>query len=63
VNLNTTAYQSTQGFDRMRNAVSINQKLTPTLSVEAGYLNQYGFVRRGDDTMDHAATLSIGLSL
>lgn len=63
VNLKTTSFQRTEGFDRMRNAVSLNTKLSPKLSLEAGYLNQYGFVRNGDDTIDHVATVNLGLSL
>jgi hypothetical protein len=63
INLKTTSFQRTEGFDRMRNAVSLSRKLSPKLSLEAGYLNQYGFVRNGDDTMDHVATVNLGLSL
>lgn len=63
VNLNTASFQRTEGFDRMRNAVSLNTKLSPKLSLEAGYLNQYGFVRNRDDTIDHVATVNLGLSL
>lgn len=60
VNLNTTNFQRTEGVDRMRNMVAVSTKLNKTLSAEVGYLNQYGFVRAGDDTIDHIATLSLG---
>ena len=33
------------------------------MGVEGGYFNQYGFVRHGDDTMDHVATVALSLSL
>ncbi len=63
LNLNTTRFQRTEGFDRMRNSIGINTALAKRLSLEAGYLNQYGFVRDRDDTIDHAATVSLSLSL
>ncbi|HXG98798.1 MAG TPA: DUF2490 domain-containing protein [Sphingomicrobium sp.] len=63
VNLNTTGFQRTEGFDRMRNLIAVNTSLAKSLSVEAGYLNQYGFVRDGDDTIDHVASLALSLSL
>ena len=63
VNLNTTPFQRQDGFDRMRNLVSISTPLTKSLNGEAGYMNQYGFVRGGDDTVDHAAYFAVSLSL
>jgi hypothetical protein len=63
VNLNTTPFQKTSGLDRMRNAIAITTPLGKTLNLEAGYLNQHGFVRGGEDTSDHAATISLSLSL
>jgi hypothetical protein len=45
VNLNTTGFQRVEGADRMRNMVAITTKLNKTIGLEAGYLNQYFFVR------------------
>ncbi|PKB25189.1 uncharacterized protein DUF2490 [Novosphingobium kunmingense] len=59
VNLNTTAFQRVEGYDRMRNAVSIAVPLNKQIGIEVGYLNQLGVVRRGPDNMDHAATVAI----
>lgn len=63
VNLKSTSFQRRNGVDRMRNLIGVNRRLSPKLSLEGGYLNQYGFVRNGDDTVDHVASLSLGLSL
>ena len=63
VNLNTTAFQKQGGPDRMRNFIGINTPLTDRLSAEIGYLNQHGFVRGDEDTSDHAASISLSLSL
>jgi hypothetical protein len=62
VNLNTTTFQRTSGADRMRNLVAVTTKLNKTISLEGGYLNQYGFVRDGDDTIDHIAHLAVSTS-
>jgi hypothetical protein len=63
VNLNTTTFQKQDGIDRMRNLFSISTPLTKSLNGEAGYMNQYGFVRHGDDTVDHAAYFAVTLNL
>ena len=63
INLNTTAFQARTGIDRMRNLIAISTPLTKTISMEAGYLNQHGFVRNGEDTSDHVASVSLSLSL
>lgn len=63
INLNTTSFQRTEGLDRMRNLIAINTPLTKAISLEAGYLNQHGFVRDGEDTSDHVASVSLNLSL
>ena len=63
VNLKNTSFQRTDGFDRMRNLVAVSTPISKKLSLEAGYLNQYGFIRDGDDLIDHAASFSLGLSL
>jgi hypothetical protein len=63
VNFNTTTFQRARGLDRVRNLVTISTPLTKTLTAEAGYMNQYGFVRRGEDTSDHVAYFAMSLSL
>jgi len=63
VNLNTTSFQKQDGLDRMRNFIGINTPVTKTVSAEFGYLNQHGFVRHGEDTSDHVASVSLSLSL
>jgi hypothetical protein len=63
INLNTTSFQKTEGLDRMRNLIAISTPLTKTMTLEAGYLNQHGFVRNGEDTSDHVASVSLSLSL
>ena len=63
VNLNRTPFQGQRGIDRMRNAVVLNIPMSSAVSIESGYLNQHAFVRGGEDVSDHAATLSLSLSL
>ena len=63
VNLNRTQFQKQDGLDRMRNFIGINTPVTKSLSAEFGYLNQHGFVRHGEDTSDHVASVSMTLSL
>ncbi len=62
-NLNTTAFQRKPGLDKIRNLVTISTPLTKTLTGEAGYMNQHGFVRGGPDTSDNIAYFSLALSL
>jgi len=62
-NLNRNSFQKQSGLDRMRNLVSISTPLGKTLTGEAGYLNQHGFVRGGGDTSDHVAYFALSLSL
>lgn len=62
LNLNTTAFQQQDGLDRMRNLIAINTPLLKNFTAEIGYLNQYGFVRGGEDTSDHVASLSLTAS-
>jgi hypothetical protein len=60
IDLNTTVFQRTGGYERMRNGASVTVPLDKRLSLEAGYLNQHGFVRDGPDTSDNV--LNLGLS-
>lgn len=59
LNLNTTAFQQQDGLDRMRNLIAVNTLLVQNVTMEVGYLNQYGFVRGGEDTIDHIASLAL----
>lgn len=63
INLKNTTFQKTNGVDRMRNLIAISTPISKTLSLEAGYLNQHGFVRHGEDTVDHVASASLTLNL
>lgn len=62
LNLNTTSFQSTTGLDRLRSAVSLTVPLSGAVKLEAGYLNQHRFVRRGEDRGDHALTAALALA-
>ena len=62
-NLNTTPFQKQSGLDRVRNLVTVSTPLTKTLTGEAGYMNQDGFVRGGPDTSDNIAYFGLSLSL
>ena len=62
INLNNTAFQSTDGLERLRTAASLTFPMSKKVKLEAGYLNQHRFVRSGPDTDDHVLTASIGLS-
>jgi hypothetical protein len=63
LDLNRTSFQRTAGLDRVRNLITISTPLSKSVTGEAGYLNQYGFVRRGEDTSDHVAYFAVSLSL
>lgn len=62
INLNSTAFQRHSGLDRVRNLITVSTPLTRTVSVEAGYMNQHGFVRGGPDTSDNVAYLGVAAS-
>lgn len=62
-NLNRMAFQKQSGLERVRNLVTISTPLTKSLSGEIGYMNQYGFVRRGPDTSDNIAYFGLSLNL
>lgn len=63
INFNTTSFQRQSGLDRMRNLVSISAPIGKSVNGEFGYLNQYGFVRHGEDTSDHVAYFALSMSL
>ena len=58
-NLNTTSFQKVDGLDRMRTFIGVNTPLVKHLALEAGYLDQHGFVRNGPDTDDHVLSVSL----
>jgi uncharacterized protein DUF2490 len=61
-NLNSTGFQRHPGLDRVRSLVTVSTPLTRNVSVEAGYLNQHGFVRGGPDTSDNVAYFGFAAS-
>ena len=63
LNLNTVTFQRQSGLDRMRNLITVSTPLAKSLNGEAGYMNQHGFVRGGEDNTDHAAYVAVSLSL
>ena len=63
INFNTTPFQKQSGLDRVRTLIAITTPLSKRITVEIGYLNQHGFVRGGPDSSDHAASVSLSLSL
>lgn len=62
-NVNRTEFQRTRGLDRVRSLVGISTPLAKNIMLEAGYLNQHTFVRRGPDNDDHVASIAMSLSL
>lgn len=62
INLNNTVFQTTDGFDRMRNSISVGVPLSKRVTLDFGYLNQHGFVSGGPDTTDHVLTTGISAS-
>jgi hypothetical protein len=61
-NLNKMAFQRQAGLDRMRTFVGVNTPLVKHVTLEAGYLNQHGFVRGGPDTDDHVLSVALNAS-
>lgn len=59
INLNTTSFQTVDGYERMRNSASVTTPLAKNVNLEVGYLNQHGFVRGGPDTSDHVLTAGL----
>lgn len=60
--LNDTDWGQNAGYARMRNAIGMKTPLNDTISIEAGYLNQYNFGRNGgQDEMAHVATVALSL--
>ena len=61
---NTTSWGQRSGYERMRNIVGVAFPIGKQLVVDAGYLNQFRFGRRGArDQMDHALNLQLTINL
>ena len=59
INLNTTSFQKTDGWDRTRSFVGINRAISKKVAIEGGYMLQHGYVRNGPDTNDHVLTVTL----
>lgn len=62
INFNSTSFQRVNGYDRMRNAISVAVPLNKKIGVDFGYLNQHAFVRNGPDNSDHVLTMGLNAS-
>ncbi len=62
INLNTASFQSSGGLDRTRSVISLTFPLAKSARLEAGYLNQHSFIRRGPDNNDHVLTATLSLA-
>jgi len=62
INLNNTSFQTKDGLERLRSAMSLSFPVSKSLKIEAGYLNQHRFVSNGPDTDDHVLTASLAFS-
>ena len=59
IDLNNTAFQPVDDFERMRNSVTVTVPLSKKVNLDLGYLYQHGFVRSRIDTHDHVLTAGI----
>lgn len=62
INLNNTAFQTSDGLDRVRTGVSVGVPLSKKINLDFGYLNQHTFVASGTDRGDHVLTAGISAS-
>lgn len=62
INLNNTAFQTTDGLDRIRNAIAVSAPLGKKVTIEAGYLNQLTFRPNAADNSDHVLTIGLSAS-
>jgi hypothetical protein len=58
VNLNDADWGPREGMDRWRNFVGVSVPVAKGIMLEPGYLNQAVF-RRGEDRLDHIASMSM----
>ena len=59
INLNTTAFQTKSGLDRIRNLIAVTSPLGKHFAGEFGYMNQHIFAARGPDESDNIAWVSL----
>lgn len=62
IDLNTTAFQTVGGFERVRNYVTLSVPIGKKFSFEAGYMNQHARVPTGPDRVDHVLVTTLGAS-
>jgi hypothetical protein len=58
-NLNSTNYGATAGSDRNRFFIGPGVKISPTVTIEAGYLHQYTFRNNAPDKTDNILAVSV----
>lgn len=58
-NLNTTAFQTKPGLDRVRNLIAVTAPLGKHFAAELGYLNQHIFLTHRPDESDNIAWVSL----
>jgi hypothetical protein len=61
-NLNNTVFQTSDGLDRVRNAIAVSAPLGKKVTIEAGYLNQHAFRPNAADNTDHVFTVGLSAS-
>jgi hypothetical protein len=59
IDLGRTSFQKTDGLDKQRTWLTISTPIARNLTIEAGYMNQHTYVRRGADNDDHVASLTL----
>ena len=61
-NLNNTAFQTSDGLDRVRTGLSVGVPLGKRINLDFGYLNQHTIVAGGTDRGDHVLTAGLSAS-
>ena len=63
-NADTTAWGQRRGYERMRNWLGLVIPVSPAMSADVAYLNQYRFARGGARAqMDHALSVQLTVNL
>ena len=61
---NTTKWGQRRGYERMRNWLGLVLPLSPAVSADMAYLNQYRFARGGSRAQsEHALSLQLTINL
>jgi hypothetical protein len=61
---NATKWGQRRGYERMRNSIGVMAPLSPKISADVGYLNQYRFARGSSRAqMDHALSIQLTINL